>query len=147
MKTLNDINFPILEFFSDGKQVYASVIKQEYLFSNQATLSKGLLRNSFVVDSNGKKYNIKSFKKKIKYFDLFTLIVNPDYKIYINFSEPEQLSIDEIKLIVIDGFKHVGVKKKKVYSGIQSAENVTEMVKIIVKEYNRQIEFNDEDNC
>jgi hypothetical protein len=147
MISLYNITCPFLLFLQRGKMISAYVSTKGYIFTNRSSVWLGLFKKSYIIDAEGKKYNILSYKIRIDYIDLFTLIVDPFYNVYCNLSEPEQLSIDEIKPLVIDGLKCVGIKKKKVYTGISKAENVSQMVEIIVREYNRQIELNDEDSC
>ena len=116
--TLNDIKYPTLNFLYDGNYVYVAVLPRDYETFNRSQLWKGICRNSYYIDADGKKYNIISYKKQIEYFNLFTFIFEPDYKIYINFSEPEQLTIEDIKVLVVEALKRDGIKKKKVYTGI-----------------------------
>lgn len=128
------MKFPIIVISEDGKRLFWSYYLHRLKKTNLYTLQSGQFKQSFFIDSMYKRYDvIKVHKKRIikPYFDV--ILFNPNLEIDFDISEREQLDLETTRKIVIETLRNEGIRKKKIFALISSAESVHQIIQALVE--------------
>ena len=113
MANRNDLLFPLLTISNNGTQVGIAFRFEVIKKTNSYSLKSGQYTDAYFIDASRKRYDIYRVKKlrfAKPYINI--LIFEPYYEIDFDLSEGVQLSIEEIRGLVVAALRKQGIRKK-----------------------------------
>jgi len=148
MPELTDVVFPILMFYKGyvAEAHYSTKIVTRlngYSFKNKP------FENSFLIDSTGKKFIVLQVNKlgfAKPYFDI--LLFDPNYRLGFILDEPEQISVEEMKEIVIANRRKEKKRSQRFYRLVSKASTYVEIIDAVHEAiYGPGGDYPSEDEC
>jgi len=148
MPELTDVVFPILMFYK-GYRVEAYYDTKLLTSLHGLGLKSKPFENSFLVDNTEKKFsilkvNVLGFAKP--YFDI--LLFDPNYRLGFILGEPEQLSVEVVKDIVITNRRKEKKRSQRFYRLVSKASTYIEIIHAVDEAiYGPGGDYPSEDEC